>query len=70
MEIKVQDNIVCFEYILKSDTPEFVSKECCRDFKFDQKCYEQIKERISTILEVYKQARRKYMQEKKKQPEV
>jgi len=53
MEIKVSDKLVCFEYILKTDTPEFVSKECVRDFNFEPKYYDIIKDKITNILDFY-----------------
>jgi len=53
MEIKVQDKLVCFDYLLKSDTPDFVSRECVRDFKFDQKYYDIIKDKITNVLDFY-----------------
>ena len=37
MEIKVADKMVYFEYLLKTDTPEKVSGECCKYFKFNPK---------------------------------
>ena len=43
MEIKVSDKIVGFDYMVKTDTPEVVARECVRDFNFDQKYYTYVK---------------------------
>ena len=62
MEIKISDkNVVCFEYNLKSDTPQYVSQECVRDIGFDAKYICIIKDKIINILEYYKEARNKYL---------
>ena len=65
MEIKVQDKLVCFDYLLKSDTPDFVSRECVRDFKFDQKYYDIIKDKITNVLDFYQTCRKKFHEKEK-----
>ena len=50
MEIKVSDKIVGFDYMVKTDTPEVVARECVRDFNFDQKYYTYVKDKIYEIL--------------------
>ena len=50
MEIKVCDKIVGFDYMVKTDTPEVVARECIRDFNFDQKYYTYVKDKIYEIL--------------------
>lgn len=67
MEIRIQDKIVQFQYILKTDSPEQVLNELLQQKKLDSQYQSTFMHQINETLEFYENARKRYLQNHPKQ---